>query len=548
MPKSNQSSNRWTWLIGVLAAASWFAADTGQVHSQDGGALELAKSALRDPDPQLRLAALEWLQYQWRGLRSELQAELRGGRKEQVELLLQAQRALAQQADRVADLVLRDPSEQVRLRAIETLALLQPDVRQEKVQEAWRILLDSAQPEWALAGVRAWGVLFESAVADLTNPRLETAESLRVTRQLAQDLSVLSELLRRALTHSEVAVRAATLRVLNEVFTAVVQRLSGLQAQLGLPEFRPLAKDILTHLLHVLRQVHPPLQDCLSLPHVSVRQPACQLCETWGDLVQLLRDELQQPDGGQFAEQFQRALAPGLADLLTIALSDRSVGIRLSALQAVEAIEPLSSRTWPALLQALDDTYAPVRWTAARCLEAARSVSLSEAERSAIVRGLAQCLAEEPEVSVRLRLAHSLRSWRSELLAARSELAQALLNLARPWPGIDFAPFAPAHRQSPRQVRDQDVLLALLIALREFAEHHRRTSHEPLPAEWLNGLILALDAEKPAVRVEACRTLGHYGAAAYVARPVLIRLLKDSDPQVRGAAAQALLRITPPPQ
>ena len=88
---------------------------------------------------------------------------------------------------------------------------------------------------------------------------------------------------------------------------------------------------------------------------------------------------------------------------------------------------------------------------------------------------------------------------------------------------------------------------ALVTAIREFAEQRRQPDTSRLPEEWLNGVSAALRAEKPAVRVEACRVLGLYGSQAYRLRQTLVPLLQqDSDPQVRAAAARALLRITPP--
>ncbi|MCS7168593.1 MAG: HEAT repeat domain-containing protein [Gemmatales bacterium] len=548
MHTSKGTLGSWVVQIGLWLAALGCAVESGQAYGQDLDSLELVKRGLQDPDAQIRMAALASLQHQWQSVRTELQAELRGGRKEQVELLLQAQRALAQQAERVADLVLADPNEQVRLRAIETLALLDCDVRQAKIQEAWRVLLESPQQTWGVAAARAWGIRFESLLADLVNPRVETAQSLRLAHRLANDLVTLRDLFRLALSHSEVAVRGETLRVLQDVVRGLVQRLSGWQAQLELPEFRPLGKEIFRDLVQLVEHMRPSLQACLGLPHVQVRQPACQLYETLGDLAHLLEEELMQPEGSDWAKQIRQQLAQSIPDLLAIAVGDRDRQIRLSAWQAVEAIEALSWRTWPALQQGLRDDYAPVRWSAARCMQARKPTQLTLEQRRAMARDLALRLIEEPEVSVRLRLAHSLKSWSSEFLAARHEIAQALESLASPWPGVDFTPFPPAHRQSRRQVRDQDVLLALLTALREFAEQHRRVDQEPLPTEWLQGLILALEAEKPAVRVEVCRIIGYYGAAAYAIRPKLLQLLNDPDPQVRGAAAQAILRVTPPPQ
>ncbi|GBD37193.1 hypothetical protein HRbin36_02323 [bacterium HR36] len=488
------------------------------------------------------------MQHQWRGLRAEIQGELRAARKEQLERLMERQQSLMRLADRITDLALGDPEPQVRQLALQTLALLQPDLTKTKVLAAWKTLLQDSDRRSALVAARACRIWFETSISDLTNPRLETVQSLQAGRKMASDLAVMSHIITLALNHPEVAVRAEILATLDEVLSVLVQRLNGLQSQLGLPEYRPLAVAMAADLLKVTQQLSRSLRDCLGLPHSSVRQPACRLLESLANLVQVWREEALQPEGGKFAEQLQSQLAFNIPDLLTVALSDPNREVRLQALLAVESIEPLSSRTWPALLEALHDPYPPARWAAARSLETGRSTGLSESERAAIVRVLARRLMEENEVGVRLRLAHTLQTWRTDLLSARQEIAAALANAASDWPGVKRGPFAPAHRQARRQVRDQDVLLALLEAVRESVQHQRLASREPLPEEWLPGLVASLDAEKPAVRLETCRILAIYGPQAFAARPALMRLLQDTDLQVRGAAAAALLRITPAPQ
>lgn len=532
-------------LLAMLAIGFW---PTVRANAQEGGLIELAGRGLSDPDARVRLAALELLQHQWRLVRSELQTELRAARKEQAEHLLQLQRAILQQSDRLAHLVQSDPEPLVRQRAIHTLALLQPDWRNPRMVSAWQALLQSPQRDLSLSAVQAWRTLLEARIADLTNPRLETTQSLQAGRQLASDLATLSETFRLALDHAEVSVRAETLAVLDEALTPLVQRLSSLQNQLSLAGYRPLTVGTIQDVIVMVSQLRSSIQNCLALPHVSVRRPACHILEALGSLVTFLREEPLQPEGGKLADQLHRELALLVPDVLDVALYDKHQQVRLDAWEALETFEPLSSRTWPALVQALRDDHPAVRWTAARCLDAGKSQGLTEAERAAIVRSLVARLLQEEEVSIRLRLTRSLQTWRVDLLAARHELAQALRLASSDWPSSDFGPFLPAHRQASRQVRDQDVLLALLTALRQFAEHHRQTSSEPLPAEWLTGIVAALAAEKPIVRIEACRLLGLYGTQAYAVRSAVVPLLQDSDPNVRGAAAIALLRITPAPQ
>jgi HEAT repeat protein len=60
-------------------------------------------------------------------------------------------------------------------------------------------------------------------------------------------------------------------------------------------------------------------------------------------------------------------------------------------------------------------------------------------------------------------------------------------------------------------------------------------------------IITALRNDTSLLRVEYASALGKFGTDAQQAVPDLLPLTKDPDPNVRNAASEALLHITPKP-
>lgn len=553
------------WCLLRFSLASWLVCSMLLCLRASWGEEEKLPLAgrLRDRDATIRLAVLNWMQDRWQ----ELQSGLRQASREQRRQMVQELEQLRQQTPVVAELARQDSEEVVRRSAIQTLAVLQPDLRQPPLRQTWEILLRDRSPRIALAAAESLSTWLDWPLREINNPHAEL-RVLELIERLAADMLILGPTWELGLQHEELAVRQATLRALRTALTTLPQRLIGQQDAFRDAKLRDSALAALRDLTGLVERLESQLDENLALPHTSIRQPICEILEALGELLPVLRHSDLQPTGEKLADRLERPLNQLVPALLAVLGEDSSAEVRLASLSALETVARISPQTYPAFLAALQDPDPWVRWTAARCLEADRvsmaglrsptqSGRLREEDEKRIVRGLASRLLEEEELGVRLRLVQTLRTWKSQLDAAAQPLAAVLQQATSAWPGMaatvdlrpplpGMGPFAPAHVGVPQTMRDPEVLLELLTAIREFAEQRRRPDTSRLPEEWLNGVSAALRAEKAAVRVEACRVLGLYGSRAYRLRQTLVPLLQDADPQVRAAAAPALLRITPP--
>jgi hypothetical protein len=488
-------------------------------------------------DGTIRLAALTWMHERVRQLQTNLRQAAPDARKK----MLQELQSLRSLAAKVAEMARNDREPMVREAAIHTLAALQPDLRNEEVRQTWAALLQDRSPKVALAAAESLAEWLEFSLRELNNPHAEL-RTLELVERLAADLLALQTVWDLGLRHDEIAVRQATLRTLHGALTALPQRLIGQQDAFREEKMRASTLAAVRDLTALLEHLGSPLADNLALPHASVRQLIGETLEALGELPPLLRHSDLQPAGEKMAVRLEQQLRQFIPALLRVVREDRSAAAKLAAASALENITPINSETYQSLLAGLAGDNPWVRWTMARCLTANRAAHLRQEEQEHIARVLAARLLEEDELGVRLRLAQTLRTWNRCLDAARQELGELLLQMTMPWPGIPAGPFAPAHVGVAQPQRDPQVLQEVLTAIREFAEQRRGN----LPGEWLAGLEMALRSETAAVRIEACRVLEHYGSRAYHLRPALTALLRDSDPQVRGAAARTLLRISPP--
>ncbi len=493
---------------------------------------------LSSVDGTIRLAALTWMHERVRQLQTNLRQAAPDARKK----MLQELQSLRSLAAKVAEMARHDREPMVRETAIHTLAALQPDLRNdEKVRQTWAALLQDRSPKIALAAAESLVEWLEFSLRELNNPHAEL-RTLELVERLAADLLALQTVWDLGLRHHEMAVRQATLRTLHGALTALPQRLIGQQDAFREEKMRASTLAALRDLTALLEHLGAPLADNLALPHASVRQLIGETLEALGELPSLLRHSDLQPAGEKMAVRLEQQLRQFIPALLRVVREDRSAAVKLASASALENITPIDSETYRSLLAGLASDNPWVRWTMARCLTANRTANLRQEEQEHIARVLAARLLEEDELGVRLRLAQTLRTWNRHLSAARQELSELLLQMTMAWPGIPAGPFAPAHVGVAQPQRDPQVLLEVLTAIREFAQHQQ----DNLPGEWLAGLEMALRSETVAVRIEACRVLEHYGSRAYHLRPALTALLRDSDPQVRGAAARTLLRISPP--
>jgi len=554
----------WYLLWGLMAA--WLVSSAWLEFEASWGQEEKVPLAgrLRDHDATMRLAVLTWMQDRWQ----QLQSGLRQASPEQRRQMVQELEELRKQIPVVAELARQDSEEVVRRSAIQTLALLQPDLRQPPLRQTWEMLFRDRSPRIALAAAESLSTWLDWPLREINNPHAEL-RTLELIERIAADMLTLGSTWELGLQHEELAVRQATLRALHTALTTLPQRLVGQQDAFRDAKLRESALAALRDLTALIERLQSHLDENLALPHTSIRQPICEILEALGELLPVLRHSDLQATGEKLADRLERQLNQLVPALLAVLGEDSSAEVRLASVSALETVARISPQTYPALLAALQDPDPWVRWTAARCLEADRvsaaglrsptqSGRLREEDEKQIVRGLVSRLLEEEELGVRLRLVQTLRTWKSQLDAAPQPLAAVLQQATSDWPGMATAvglrpplpgtgPFAPAHVGVPQTMRDPEVLLELLTAIREFAEQRRQPDTSRLPEEWLNGVSAALRAEKPAVRVEACRVLGLYGSQAYRLRQTLVPLLQqDSDPQVRAAAARALLRITPP--
>jgi HEAT repeat protein len=205
-------------------------------------------------------------------------------------------------------------------------------------------------------------------------------------------------------------------------------------------------------------------------------------------------------DDGKVPDDLLSALKDALP-VLTKNLTHADVRVRLASLYTLETMEAAAEPAADALVKALRDDDAFVRWGAVRALG---KMAPLQAEKA--VPALADALKDK-DADVRLTAAVALTRYGPAGKPAVAALAEAVKTDAgaRLWAaraleaiGADAAPAAPA-------------------------------------------LAAALESPEAEVRLAAARALGRIGSATGAVRDALRKALTDAAPEVREAAAEALL-------
>ena len=299
--------------------------------------------------------------------------------------------------------------------------------------------------------------------------------------------------------------------------------------------------------LWALLQKLPPRARSIVLRHVNppnatvVRMAAARSLGTIGPeargAVPALIGALRDPEAGV---RWEAAAALGRigkdsVPALIEALWDRDVRVRHAATYALGAVGPGASAAIPALIHRLKDRDAGVRASAASSLSGIGAPALPV---------LMDLLAHEPgaerEAAAKILLA---------FYGSQGLVGQSRFSLAQ-----DDAPGARARaieKLGAIRPADEVVLKVLLGSLRDPAAEVRSAALRALdleslkPATLVPALVCCLRDESPAVRECSARVLGTIGAPARPAIAILNRLAEDQDEPVRLAAHEALGKIEP---
>jgi len=216
-------------------------------------------------------------------------------------------------------------------------------------------------------------------------------------------------------------------------------------------------------------------------------------------------------------------------------LWDRDVKVRHTAVYALGVVGPEAGAAVPALIHRLKDWDAGVRASAASSLSGIGAPALP---------ALMDLLAREPGVEREAAARVLLEFYGSQGLAGQSRLSLAQ----------DSAPGARARaieKLGAIRPADDVVLKVLLGSLRDPAAEVRSAALNALDPESLKPetfvltLVCCLRDESPSVRECSARVLGNIGALARPAVAVLERLAEDREDPAHAAAKEALGKIKP---
>jgi HEAT repeat protein len=210
------------------------------------------------------------------------------------------------------------------------------------------------------------------------------------------------------------------------------------------------------------------------------------------------------------------AVAP-IVKALEKGISDTDVDGRIAAIEVLEMLRENAVPATPTLVQALRDPDLFVRWSAARALgkieTSRRQAKMAPAAGAkGAVDGLIRLLVDA-DLDVQIAAAEALERYGADAGKAADPLANAAAS------------------------GDPSFRLAAIHALGEIGEPARSKS---VAAQLAKAVKFP---EDPRVRADAARLLGRLGSAAQDTIGVLRAALKDPDPSVRRAAADALLSI-----
>jgi HEAT repeat protein len=259
------------------------------------------------------------------------------------------------------------------------------------------------------------------------------------------------------------------------------------------------------------------LANLLGDPDTQVRLEARRALEMLGNARLRLRryaTSVPEPPGAavnqvaqkEKADPLGKALRPAAAKVAQ-SLGDPSVAVRRAAVEFLETLAEDARPAVGALSQALADPDRFVRWAAARTLG---RVGPHRTDLS--VPRLAH-LVGDPDLDVSKEAADTLAGYGAEARAAVPALARATA------------------------VGDAEMRVKAIATL--------GTLGPEVAASSVPALITALANPDARVRREAAKSLGRFGAAARPAVDALRRALNDEDPEVRGAASDAVLSILP---
>ncbi len=189
-------------------------------------------------------------------------------------------------------------------------------------------------------------------------------------------------------------------------------------------------------------------------------------------------------------------------------LSDRTVRVRMAALDALLAMGKAAAPALPAVVDTLNDPNLFCRWQAASILG-----QLAPRQPELVVPALARRLTPREDMEVRIVVANSLSAYGPQAKAAVPALAAAVNR------------------------GDVEVRLPILRALSRIGAG----AEEAIPA-----IAQGLQDRSAQIRAESARVLGRFGPAAAGALPALRQAMADPDDEVRRAASDAVLAIDVP--
>ncbi|HYT93055.1 MAG TPA: HEAT repeat domain-containing protein, partial [Gemmataceae bacterium] len=187
-----------------------------------------------------------------------------------------------------------------------------------------------------------------------------------------------------------------------------------------------------------------------------------------------------------------------------------NVRSRLACLYALEAAGADAAPAAQAVIKALKDENAFVRWAAVRALGRMAPLKGAQADAANAVTGLARCLKDD-NADVRGTAFVALSRYGPAAKPAVAALAEIVK--------ASSGDTVPAIRTLEAIGPEAKVAIPALMA--------------------------ALEAKSPQVRAAAARLLGKLGPDAVQAAAALTRVLGDPNVEVRQAAAEALLAVTP---
>ncbi|OAI49114.1 hypothetical protein AYO44_18595 [Planctomycetaceae bacterium SCGC AG-212-F19] len=405
--------------------------------------------------------------------------------------------------------LLKDPNADVRAAAARALGKINPDPEPATKAFAEMLARESAQDRRAaadgLAGMMR--VLVPMMVSRSSAPvvDMDRAEAVQRARVVAMAAGP-------GLKQDDPAARRACLEALHLAAHLLAELGNVLPRDIGAPGRPPTAeeqariKEYRTEVERTSKEVRPlagavqaqldGVIRCLSDATPDVLIAACQALESAAEA----RNQLRQGEPAEKSLNGLAAAAPPLAALLP----HTDVRVRLAALYVLETMPDLAEPAVPALVKALTDADAFVRWGAVRAVG-----KRAPADAAAVVPGLGKLIADE-NGDVRLTALTALERYGP---AAKAGVPALVEGVSR---------------------GDTLTRLGVIRALGALGK-------EAQPA--VAALAGALTAAEPEVRVAVAQTLGRLGPLASAAIPALRKALNDANPDVRRATSTALLTI-----